>query len=165
MEPVGLEPTTTHDTLLAKQVLSQLSYDPKIRLTGFEPAVYGLKARCHTTWLQTGNAKQLFSTFLFSFLHNVSVLSHIIFVNSGRCRCRADLCRVSICRVHRIRLPSLSNGTKSNFHLDCSFLFFLFFFILYSYLFVPSACFATNLADKVGLEPTTNRLTVGRSTY
>ena len=45
------------------------------------------------------------------------------------------------------------------------FLFLFFILIFYSYLFVPSACFATNLADKVGLEPTTNRLTVGRSTY
>ena len=25
----------------------------KVRLAGFEPAVYELKAHCHTTWLQT----------------------------------------------------------------------------------------------------------------
>ena len=35
-----------------------------MRLTGFEPAVYGLKARCHTTWLQT---HILFSILSFSF--------------------------------------------------------------------------------------------------
>ena len=38
----------------------------RIRQTGFEPAVYGLKARCHPSWLLTENI--LFSRLVFS--HN-----------------------------------------------------------------------------------------------
>ena len=42
-----------------------------MRLTGFEPAVYGLKARCHSAWLQT-QYHILFMIFLFSLcLHDI----------------------------------------------------------------------------------------------
>ena len=72
----------THDLRLKRPLLYHLSYaDAHMRLTGrcmsgghalsadrsgaeTEPAVYGLKARCHTTWLQT----QDFMIFLFSLL-------------------------------------------------------------------------------------------------
>ena len=38
-----------------------------IRQTGFEPAIYGLKARCHSSWLLTENE---FVVFLWFSLHS-----------------------------------------------------------------------------------------------
>lgn len=46
-----------------------------MRLTGFEPAVYGLKAHCHTTWLQTHNY------FGFWYLHFRFCFRFIIFIS------------------------------------------------------------------------------------
>lgn len=77
MPALGFEPRTNG---LRIRCSSQLSYTGvctiklcNMRLTGFEPAVYELKARCHTTWLQTQNIKLLLLKFLFSFdSHNFS---------------------------------------------------------------------------------------------
>ena len=41
-----------------------------MRLTGFEPAVYELKARCHTTWLQTLNDKCLYLNVFVSYYNS-----------------------------------------------------------------------------------------------
>ena len=54
-----LEPSSS---LLKRQVRHHYATQAYMRLTGIEPAIYRLKAGCHTTWLQT----QIF--FLFSYL-------------------------------------------------------------------------------------------------
>ena len=50
-----------------------------MRLTGFEPAVYGLKARCHSAWLQT-QYHILFMIFLFSLCLHVFFSSFTQFI-------------------------------------------------------------------------------------
>lgn len=50
MTPAGIEPSICS---LRGCRRSTLDYGAGMRMTGFEPAIYGLKARCHTTWLHT----------------------------------------------------------------------------------------------------------------
>ena len=45
-----------------------MSHERLVRLTGFEPAVYGLKARCHSAWLQTHYFGFKYFRFCFRFI-------------------------------------------------------------------------------------------------
>ena len=45
-----------------------MSHERLVRLTGFEPAVYGLKARCHSSWLQTRYFGFRYLLFCFRFI-------------------------------------------------------------------------------------------------
>lgn len=51
----------------------------RVRQTGFEPAIYGLKARCHSSWLLTDDKSAAFLRFSF---HDLSPFFHL-FINSS----------------------------------------------------------------------------------
>ena len=67
-----LEPSSS---LLKRQVRHHYATQALLRLTGFEPAIYRLKAGCHTAWLQTQ------SDLLFSYLLRFSLHDKLLFSN------------------------------------------------------------------------------------